>query len=387
MVLHNVHIMPLGEVQPVQLHNGNIAAIGNVEPGDKLHIEFDGAIAFPGLINSHDHLDFNNFPNIGNRIYNNYTEWGNDIHAHNKPLINAVLNIPQQLRTRWGLYKNMLNGITTVVNHGEWLDTGKPLINVFQQCVSLHSVKFEKKWKWKLSFSNNTNNRYAPVVIHAGEGTDAAAFEEINELLRWNFFKKDIIAVHGVAMNEAQAAGFKALVWCPASNYFLLNKTANVQALKTGTTMLFGTDSTLTASWDIWSHLRQAGATGMATDEELYNMVTATPAKLWDLNRAGVIEKRAPADIVVARHNSPAVLDSFFNTTPADILLVIHDGNIRMFDASLLDQLQKGGFNTMSYGIINIGDSVKYVEGGIVGLIKHIKHYSSEAYFAPEISF
>ena len=44
---------------------------------------------FPGLINSHDHLDFNLFPQTGNRIYNNYTEWGRDIHEQNKEAISA----------------------------------------------------------------------------------------------------------------------------------------------------------------------------------------------------------------------------------------------------------------------------------------------------------
>ena len=54
-------------------------------------------LLFPGLINSHDHLDFNLFPQTGNRIYNNYTEWGKDIQYQNKETINAVLKIPQQI--------------------------------------------------------------------------------------------------------------------------------------------------------------------------------------------------------------------------------------------------------------------------------------------------
>src|SRR5580658_8232205 len=81
-------------------------------------LNFNGALAFPGLINSHDHLDFNLFPSLGNKKYNNYTEWGTDIHANNKAAIEPILKIPQPLRTQWGIYKNLLNGFTTVVNHG-----------------------------------------------------------------------------------------------------------------------------------------------------------------------------------------------------------------------------------------------------------------------------
>ena len=76
-------------LQNIQVKNGKITAVTNGEkysenfPGETI-INFENAIAFPGLINSHDHLDFNLFPQTGNRIYNNYTEWGKDIHDQNK---------------------------------------------------------------------------------------------------------------------------------------------------------------------------------------------------------------------------------------------------------------------------------------------------------------
>src|SRR5579872_4695328 len=78
-----------------------------------IFLSLPGALVFPGLINSHDHLDFNLFPPLRNRIYHNYTAWGWDIHARNKAEIQSVLNIPIALRTRWGLYKNLLSGFTT----------------------------------------------------------------------------------------------------------------------------------------------------------------------------------------------------------------------------------------------------------------------------------
>ena len=244
-------------------------------------IFFEDAIAFPGLINSHDHLDFNLFPQIANRLYYNYKEWGEDIHARNKEIIQSVLKIPQPLRKEWGLYKNLLNGVTTVVNHGERLLINNKVISVLQNNYSLHSVQFEKKWKLKLNsiFKNNQ-----PFVIHIGEGTDKASHEEMNELIKWNLFKKKIIGVHGVAMDESQAAAFEALVWCPASNNFLLNATAAIDELKIKTTILFGTDSTLTASWNLWEHLRSARDTFLLTDQELFDSLTKSAATIWKEN-------------------------------------------------------------------------------------------------------
>ena len=84
----------------------------SVEPNstsiDDEQLQFDQAIAFPGLINSHDHLDFNLFPPLRNKFYCNYAEWGADIQQKNHDCIQAVLKIPRQLRTEWGIYKNLL---------------------------------------------------------------------------------------------------------------------------------------------------------------------------------------------------------------------------------------------------------------------------------------
>src|SRR6476659_1696207 len=112
MILHNV--LTCGRSAPT-----SIRVKEELVPGSCLQITFDNAIAFPGLINSHDHLDFNLFPSLGGKIFNNYTEWGNHIHKHYKEQINAVLKVPFNLRTQWGIYKNLLCGITSVINHGD----------------------------------------------------------------------------------------------------------------------------------------------------------------------------------------------------------------------------------------------------------------------------
>src|SRR5215216_3630296 len=117
---------------------------------EQLQLNFDEAISFPGLVNSHDHLDFNLFPQFGGEIYNNYTEWGNHIHKKYKNEITEVLKVPLDLRVQWGLFKNLLCGVTTVVNHGAYLNIADPVINVLQpQCI--HSVQFDRLWKLKLN--------------------------------------------------------------------------------------------------------------------------------------------------------------------------------------------------------------------------------------------
>ena len=213
----------------LRIRDGKIFAISPSALPGQTAISFDDDIVFPGLINSHDHLDFNLFPALANTHYQNYRDWGWDIHKKNKTEINDILKIPQPLRTLWGIYKNLLNGFTTVVNHGEWLDTRDAPITIFQHCHNLHSIGFEPNWRWKLNrpLPTKPSNRDAgaaeqnwPFVIHVGEGTDLTAHDEITQLIKWNLFRRPLIGIHGVAMTEEQAAHFQGPHMVPRIQLF-----------------------------------------------------------------------------------------------------------------------------------------------------------------------
>ncbi len=383
MILNNVKKAGTDELINILINDGKIADVSATAfnaANNNLQLTFDNAIIFPGLINSHDHLDFNLFPQLGNRTYSNYTEWGKYIHRNYREEIAAVLKIPPMLRAQWGIYKNLVCGVTTVINHGEKLATANDLITVFEETNCIHSVGFEKRWKLKL---NNPLKNDLPVNIHAGEGDDWSSYNEINRLIRWNLFKKKLVAVHAVAMTEEQATEFEAIVWCPQSNYFLLKKTAPVDVLKKQTTMLFGTDSTLTSGWDIWDHLKSARKTRLLDDETLYKSLTQNAARVWKLN-CGEIATGKDADIVIAKIKPKTrSFDTFFATEPAEILLVIHRGHIRLFDETLMAQLQTTDLSKFSKIYVNgVG---KYVEGNLPGLIENIREYQPEANFQVQL--
>jgi cytosine/adenosine deaminase-related metal-dependent hydrolase len=384
MILANVQVVGEAGKKNIHIKNGSIAAIATelaVSSSQENIIEFENAIAFPGLINSHDHLDFNLFPQLGNRIYNNYVEWGDDIHEKDKATINSILTIPKKLRIQWGVYKNLLNGVTTVVNHGEKLDIPNNIITVFQNSYSLHSVKLERGWKYQL---NSPFAKKYPFSIHVGEGTDIDSHDEIDEVIKWNVLKRKIVGIHGVAMDERQAISFHALVWCPDSNFFLLGTTAAVNKLKTATNILFGTDSTVSANWNIWQQLRTARATKLLTDTELINTISTTPAAIWKLNNTGTIKESNYADIVIAKEKTNTdTTDAFFAVNPEDILLVLHKGYIAFFDESLLPQLKN--ISVGNYSKIFINKTPKYIIGDLPSLIKEIKKYNRNSFFPIEI--
>jgi len=379
MILNNLIMAGTDEPVHIRVTKDKISGVSStafIDTDDQITLSLEDALVFPGLINSHDHLDFNLFPRLGERIYGNYTEWGKYIHKHYKTQISAVLKVPPTLRYEWGVFKNLLCGVTTVVNHGEPSGLKDELITIFENMQALHSVGFESAWQLKL---NNPLNVKLPVCIHVGEGDDWSSFSEIDRLTGWNLLRRKLVGVHGVAMTENQAKKFGAVVWCPQSNYFLLNKTAPVNLLEKHTDILFGTDSTLTGSWDIWEHLRVARGTRLLGEEELFYALNKNAANVWGLN-TGKIEEGKEADIVVA-HIKKGMRDygAFFSLRPADLLLVIHKGEIRLFDENLVGQLP--GLDLNNFSKVYINDAGKYVQGNLPGLMDRIKEYYAEAYF------
>ena len=383
MIINNVKLVNNNRPINIKINDGKIAELSSspiIAENEVLHLEFNNAIIFPGLINSHDHLDFNLFPQLGNQLYNNYTEWGKYIHERYKPEIAEVLKIPVELRSKWGIYKNLLCGVTTVINHGEKLGTANDLINVFENTHCIHSAGFEKKWKIKL---NNPLKKHLSVNIHVGEGLDLQSENEIKHLLKWNILNRKLVGVHAVAMTEEQAEEFEAVVWCPQSNYFLLDKTAPVDRLKNHTNILFGTDSTLTSKWDIWEHLQSARGSQLLTDGELHNAITINAARTWGLNSGEIIQGK-DADVVIAKKTSDSEgFDTFYATTPANLLLVIHQGKIRLFDEGLLEQLSN---IKEDFSKIHVKGGCKYVQGNLPGLIADIRRFHPNANFPKNIT-
>jgi len=271
-----------------------------------------------------------------------------------------------------------LNGVTTVVNHGEKLSIKSNLINVIQSANCLHSIQFEKNWRWKL---NRFFTKNKPFVIHIGEGTDKASHDEIDELIKWNLFKKTLIGVHGVAMDDKQAGSFKALIWCPASNMFLLNNTAIIDELKAKTSILFGTDSTLTASWNVWEQLRMARDTLLLTDEELFDSLTKNAAFVWKKNNIASIDINKQADIIIANANNKTGFDAFYSIDPKEIQLILRKGEILLFDEEIKDQLPATNLSLSLFSKICISGKAKYIYGDVPGLMNEILSYYPKATF------
>lgn len=369
MILRNLQLYAELEKKDLLIQDGFIAAIrgtGTMQNSTNIPvIDTEGLTAFPGFINSHDHLDFNLYPRLGKGPYPNYTEWGKDIHGQHRDLINTIQKIPVSLRTQWGIYKNLLNGCTTVLDHGKEHKAPDEWIDVYRNTHSLHSVAFEKNWKRKL---NHPFRRKKPYVIHAGEGTDELARAEAGKINRANYLRKKIVAVHAVSIEAAEARGFQGIVWCPSSNEFMFGTTAPVNQLKQFTRIVFGTDSTLTADWALKEHLQTALNTGMVQLPELIGMLSTEPAALWGFQHKGKIAPGFDADICLYAGEDPV---------KGQLMMVIRQGRVLLYHASFNPVLPLN--NEITYSRIRYNGENILVAGRLSSMVREIQQYYPSA--------
>lgn len=330
-------------------------------------IDLSGCIAFSGLINAHDHLEFNLFPQLTTQFFNNYKEWTESVQGNHQETIAKITKVPYDLRCTWGAIKNLISGFTTVVHHGPSDAVLKEDIVHVHHTSHLHSLQFENFWRIKM-ITPSCND----VVAHLGEGVDKYATNEAKRLFSWNIWKKNIIAIHGIGITAALSTKLKGLVWCPDSNLKLYGQTANTGKLKDYVPILFGADSTLTSSWNIWEHLNIARSLNYLSDRELFDAITTMPKSIFQIDKDVLIKRGRTSDLVIAKpKNNADKWGQLYSTQPEDVMLIIRDGKIIHADRSInIVNLEKSCLHN-TYWPININDRTKFVSFDIL-------HYCSE---------
>ncbi len=310
-------------------------------------VDVEGAFVLPGLVNAHDHLELNHYGPLKPRErYDNATEWIEDLRPviRDDPTIRARAAHPLAARLFIGGLKNLLAGVTTVAHH-----------NPRYRTIDRHvPVRVVERYGWAHSFAMADRPVGAngepggavvsrclataadvPFIVHAAEGIDERARQEIARLEHFGCLRPNTVLVHGVAIGEeewrAMVRTGASLVWCPASNRFLFGRTAPVAKLmdampEAPSRICLGTDSRLTGALDLLDELRVARELEGIPPDTLLHMVTATSARILRLRHAGRIAVGAPADIVVVPAAAATPGAALLAARRADVLLVAING-------------------------------------------------------------
>lgn len=315
-------------------------------------VDLDGSFVFPGLINAHDHLELNSQPRLKWRDrYRNASEWIADFQPRFKtdPAL-AVARVDTLDDRVWvGGLKNLLSGVTTVCHHNPMhrvLQRRFP-VRVVERFGFSHSLHIDGD---AVVSSHRRTPQDWPWMIHAGEGLDDAARGELDTFDRLGCLAPNTVFIHGVAFCGAAAdrvitAG-AGLVWCPSSNQFLFDATADVRAFDDADRLALGSDSRLSGERDLLEELKTAHATRQLSAEGLSRTVTAGAAQLLRLQAGGRLTVGAPADVTVLRPIEACPFETLVTASRGDVRLTMIDGEPGVAEPSLLAVFKATGVDS-----------------------------------------
>ncbi|MES1262374.1 MAG: amidohydrolase family protein [Acidobacteriota bacterium] len=307
------------------------------DPRGRGSLDLSGLLLLPGLINAHDHLEFNLLPQLGRRIYSNATEWAADVHRPLESPVKEHLAIPLPVRLMWGGIRNLLSGVTTVSHHNPWQPS------VFDSRFPVRVVK-DFAWAHSLAFSPDLRERFLntpsgwPFIVHAAEGTDGEAGSDIARLEELGVLAPHTVLVHAIA------AGWKdwktlrghgtSLVWCPRSNLSTYGRTLSADALHSGLRIALGTDSAITSHGDLIDEIRTAIEACDMSAESVYRMVTSDAAAVLRLHRGeGFLNEGGVADIVAMADHGQTPAEALLNLKPEFVMV---GGEFRLLSEDLV---------------------------------------------------
>ncbi len=301
-------------------------------------VDLTGFLVLPGLINAHDHLEFSLFPRLGSGPYPNASEWARDIYRPDEGPIREHLQVPKPVRFLWGAIKNLISGVTTVCHHNAYKDA------VFENGFPVRVMK-NFGWAHSLEFSGDVVESHratpdgAPFLIHACEGTDRSAQEEVFRLDEAGVLDKSTILVHGVGLDadgiQLMERRGAALIWCPSSNCFTLGQTLSTAVLRSRIPIALGTDSPLTAAGDLVDEL--ACARQRIDLCRLYDMVTRIPARILGLSDGeGSIREGGLGDLVVVRDRGQSPAEAILDLRPE---LVLVGGRVNLVSVEFAERI------------------------------------------------
>lgn len=308
-------------------------------------IKYDGYI-FPGLIDTHNHAQWNAIPQWrAGRTFQNRYEWQRDREYRDKVarLFYENLKGVEYASLKYAEIRGLIGGTTLIQSTyacpGQQMlireldatygaDSYIPDINKIQQ-LELN--------RFRTGFAAGKTRR---IFLHIAEGKaeDPQSKMEFAKLEADGLVRPGVVVIHGIALTRrdfrkmAKASMF--LVWSPKSNEVLYGETAKIQeALEEGVTVALAPDWTISGSDNVLEELKVAYSysqnclKGKISPLQLFKMTTSDAAKVAGVEeRLGRLDFGYAADFFMTPRLDPDPYKSLLKTCPRHIHLVFVDG-------------------------------------------------------------
>jgi cytosine/adenosine deaminase-related metal-dependent hydrolase len=343
------------------------------------------SFVYPGLINTHDHLQGNYRPAVGPKPGNYYLTWlpwDNDLKA--SETFKERSNLSREDLYALSGYKCLFSGVTTVNDHFPQKFNAKilptlPIRAILEYGISHEVCSYDLKWGEgdKAEHDKAVKNNW-PFITHLAEGFDEEMMNRVEYLEKLGILDSHDLFIHCIALSDAdikKIAKAKASVsWCGFSNMFMFNVTCKIRKIiAAGINTTIGTDSSATGSANILEEMRydrklyQKLYGEDLSAKTFFKMCTANAAKAFWLDKeTGTLDAGKLGDILVVKAKNKDAYENLHEAKMEDIELLCLAGNPIYGELRFLDIL--GGRIPEGYTQIKVGKRPMFVKGDPAGL-------------------
>lgn len=365
----------------VRIKDGSIESIVEADQSDDVTtLNVHGLVLMPGFINSHDSLLATYYPVQGRNFpHLNWLSWDNEVKA-SQEFRERMLLEPETLY-RLGAYKNLISGVTTVIDHIPAFVrkpfTDSLVVDLLSDYGIAHSVcSYSLDWGDGIEKEHKKAvQKKWPFIVHISEGFDAESKQSLRKLHEKGALTSATVLVHGLSLTgedlDLISENGASIVWCPVSNQFLYESTLPLaEILKRGIPLSIGTDSAMAGGGLFIENLnraRQLIEQAGFDSGPIWSMATSVAAYMFKLKKKGTIEAGKDADFVVLS-KFPADLET---SSPEieDIYLVVKGGLPVYGDEALESIFDELG---VKFDRIYVGSSRKLIQSGLLTLLDSI---------------
>lgn len=348
VALSGVLLLPEGPVAGVvvyQRSTGLVTCAGAGCDTSRSTVVCTGGIVSPGLIDPHNHLQYNSLPpwQVGAEFEDRYDWQGDGRYDDFKSAYDAINDAYNCEIMQWAEAREVVHGTTSVVGSsgGACIDRG--VRNLDEDSSASHLDGYDVSYSSSnvdSSVEDGDGEYYAgklasgsvdAVMNHVAEGRDGHVQGEIDTMIEAGMTGPGQVFVHATDASTVQLAQLGAtqtgIVWSPRSNLVLYGTTTPIEiAENLGVPWAIGSDWTPSGSIGQPQELAcaetwLAGKGSPLTDVELWRKATEDAARLVGAEGVlGVLAVGAAADI--------AVFD--YSVTPYRAIIGAEESTVRL---------------------------------------------------------